>query len=74
MLRLLVGDFFAARFVFDSAGDRFRGQQLVKQILTCRQARAYRGQTLTGKVHACHAGQLLGDGLIRTVLIGHAAQ
>ena len=36
LLRLFMGDFLAARFVFYRAGNRFGGQQLVEEILTRR--------------------------------------
>ena len=74
LLGLLVGNFLAARFVFHRAGNRFRGQQFIKQILAGRQTRADGGQPLAGKMHASDASQLLGDDLIGTVLIRHAAQ
>ena len=67
-------NFLAARFVFHRAGNRFRGQQFIKQILAGRQTRADGGQALAGKVHPSDASQLLGDDLIGTVLIRHAAQ
>ena len=67
-------NFLAARFVFHRAGNRFQGQQFIKQILAGRQTRADGGQPLAGKMHASDASQLLGDDLIGTVLIRHAAQ
>ena len=74
LLSLLMRNFLAARFVFHRAGNRFRGQQFIKQILAGRQTRADGGQALAGKVHPGDASQLLGDDLIGTVLIRHAAQ
>ena len=74
LLGFLVRDLLAARFVLDRFFDRFGRQQLVEQILTGRQARAYCSQALTREVHARHARQFLRDGFIRTVLGGHAAQ
>jgi hypothetical protein len=57
LLRFLMRNFLAARFVFNGAGNRFGGQQLVEQILTRREARADGRQALTGEVHTRHARQ-----------------
>ncbi|CQQ86934.1 Uncharacterised protein [Salmonella enterica subsp. enterica serovar Typhimurium str. DT104] len=74
LLRFFMRDFFTARFVFYRAGDRFRGQQFVKQILTGRQAWANRRQALASKVHTRHASQLLRDDFIGAVFISHTTQ
>ena len=74
LLRLFMRNFLAARFVFYRTGNGFRRQQFIKQILARGQARADRRQTLTGEVHARHAGQLLGDGFIGTVFVRHLTQ
>ena len=74
LLRLIVGDLFAARFIFHRTGNRFRRQQLIEEILTRRQAWANGGQTLAGEVHTRHARQFLRDDLIRAVFGRHAAQ
>ncbi len=64
----------SARFVFNGTGDRFGGQQLVEQVLTCRKTRSHGGQTLTSEMHARHARQFLRDDLIGAVLVRHSAQ
>ena len=74
LLSFLMRNFLAARFVFNGAGDRFGGQQLVEQVLTRRKAWPYGRQALTGEVHTRHARQFLRDDLVGAVLVRHATQ
>jgi len=74
LLRFLVRNFLAARFVFYGTGNRFGSQQLVEQILTCRETWSNGRQTLTCKVHTRNARQLLRNDFVSAVFIRHAAQ
>ena len=74
LLCFLMGNLFAARFVFNGPGNRFGGQQLVEQVLTCRKTWTDGSQTLTGEVHTRHARQFLRDNLVGAVFVRHTAQ
>ncbi len=73
LLRFFMRDFFAARFIFNRFGYRFRLQQLVEEVLTSGQAWTHRRMTLASKVNACQSRQFLRNALVGAVLGCHAA-